>query len=134
MDTDRDESKMAPQRSLWHHVVAVLVYDNRCAPRRLGARGVTVDHPRLLYQAGQIEIDLEVTPSQIIGRVRLLGQVTADAPDLTHAWVIAEGASSRLESEVDDLGQFMIDGLVSGRHRMEIGLAYEMIAIPSILI
>jgi len=36
------------------------------------------------------------------------------------------------EAEVDDLGQFSLDGLVSGVHRMEIGLAYELIEIPSI--
>ena len=64
----------------------------------------------------------------------MLGQVTATEPDLTRAWVIAEGPSGRLETEVDDLGQFSLDGLVSGIHRMEIGLAYELIEIPSVQI
>jgi len=64
----------------------------------------------------------------------MLGQVTASEPDLTRAWVIAEGPSGHLETEVDDLGQFSLDGLVSGIHRMEIGLAYELIEIPSVQI
>jgi hypothetical protein len=62
----------------------------------------------------------------------MLGQVTADDPTLTQAWVIAEGASGHLESEVDEVGQFALDGLVSGSHRIEIGLAYELIGIPSV--
>jgi len=124
----------APRPSIWRHLVAALVYDNRVEPRAVGARAVAIDHPRLMYQAGGIEIDLEVGHSTIAGRLRMLGQVTATEPDLTRAWVIAEGPSGRLETEVDDLGQFSLDGLISGIHRMEIGLAYELIEIPSVQI
>jgi hypothetical protein len=124
----------APRPSIWRRLVAALVYDNRLDPRVAGARSITIEHPRLMYQAGGVEIDLEVGYSTIAGRLRMLGQVTASEPDLTRAWVIAEGPSGRLESEVDDLGQFSLDGLVSGIHRMEIGLAYELIEIPSIRI
>lgn len=126
--------KDAPRPSIWRKLVAALVYDTRLQPRIAGARAVVVDHPRLMYQAGGVEIDLEVGHSTIAGRLRMLGQVTASEPDLTRAWVIAEGPSGRLETEVDDLGQFSLDGLVSGIHRMEIGLAYELIEIPSVSI
>jgi hypothetical protein len=126
--------KEAPRPSIWRRLVAALVYDNRLQPRMAGARGVASEHPRLMYQAGGVEIDLEVGHSTIAGRLRMLGQVTASEPDLTRAWVIAEGPSGRLETEVDDLGQFSLDGLVSGIHRMEIGLAYELIEIPSVSI
>jgi hypothetical protein len=85
-----------------------------------------------LFEADGIGIDLEVAQSRIAGRLRMLGQIVAGAPDLTQAWVITEGASGRLESEVDELGQFSFDALVSGVHRLEIGLAYELIEIPSI--
>ena len=124
--------KDAPRPSIWRKLVAALVYDNRLQPRIAGARAIAIDHPRLMYQAGGVEIDLEVGHSTIAGRLRMLGQVTASEPDLTRAWVIAEGPSGRLETEVDDLGQFSLDGLVSGVHRMEIGLAYELIEIPSV--
>jgi hypothetical protein len=126
--------KDAPRPSIWRRLVAALVYDNRLQPRLSGARAVAIEHPRLMYQAGGVEIDLEVGHSTIAGRLRMLGQVTASEPDLTRAWVIAEGPSGRLETEVDDLGQFALDGLVSGIHRMEIGLAYELIEIPSVQI
>jgi len=126
--------KDAPRPAIWRRLVAALVYDNRLQPRVTGARSLALDNPRLMYQAGGVEIDLEVGDSTIAGRLRMLGQVTASEPDLTRAWVIAEGPSGRIESEVDDLGQFSIDGLVSGIHRMEIGLAYELIEIPSVQI
>jgi len=126
--------KDAPRPAIWRRLVAALVYDNRLQPRITGARSIALDHPRLMYQAGGVDIDLEVGDSTIAGRLRMLGQVTASEPDLTRAWVIAEGPSGRLESEVDDLGQFSLDGLVSGVHRMEIGLAYELIEIPSVQI
>jgi hypothetical protein len=127
--------KDAPRPAMWRRLVAALIYDNRLQPRISGARSVgALDTPRLMYQAGGVEIDLEVGDSTIAGRLRMLGQVTASEPDLTRAWVIAEGPSGRLESEVDDLGQFSLDGLVSGVHRMEIGLAYELIEIPSVKI
>lgn len=127
----------SPRPSVWRRLVAALVYDTRHQPRVAGARGartIGAEQPRLMYQAGGVEIDLEVGQSSIAGRLRMLGQVTASEPDLTRAWVIAEGPSGRLESEVDDLGQFSLDGLVSGVHRMEIGLAYELIEIPSVQI
>jgi hypothetical protein len=125
--------KDTPRPAVWRRLVAALVYDNRLQPRVVGARSVgALETPRLMYQAGGVEIDLEVGDSTIAGRLRMLGQVTASEPDLTRAWVIAEGPSGRLESEVDDLGQFSLDGLVSGVHRMEIGLAYELIEIPSV--
>jgi len=126
--------KDAPRPSIWRKLVAALVYDTRLQPRIAGARAIAIDHPRLMYQAGGVEIDLEVGHSTIAGRLRMLGQVTASEPDLTRAWVIAEGPSGRVETEVDDLGQFSLDGLVSGIHRMEIGLAYELIEIPSVSI
>jgi hypothetical protein len=116
--------------SIWRRLVAALVYDNSLQPQLAGARAV-VEQRRLMYQAGGTEIDLEVGQSQITGRLRMLGQVTASEADLAQAWVITEGPSGRLETEVDALGQFSLDGLVSGIHRLEIDLTYELIEIPA---
>jgi hypothetical protein len=121
-----------PRRSAWRHVVAALIYDSQQHRQIAGARSFLMQQRRLLFEAAGVEIDLEVDQSQIAGRLRMLGQVTANDPDLTQAWVIAEGASGHLESEVDEVGQFSLDGLVSGPHRLEIGLAYELIEIPSV--
>lgn len=122
----------APRPAMWRRLVAALVYDNRLQPRLAGARSLNIEHPRLMYEAGGIEIDLEVGDSSIAGRLRMLGQVTASEPDLARAWVVVDGPSGRSEAEVDDLGQFALDGLASGAHRMEIGLTYELIEIPEV--
>ena len=119
---------------LRRRVGATAVYDNRLQPRPVGARAVGVDQLRLLYQADTVEIDLEVTDSVAEGRLRMLGQVTADDGDLAHAWVIAEGPAGRVEAEVDELGQFALDGLVAGRHRLEIGLTSTLVEISEVLI
>ena len=119
---------------LWRRVVAVLAYDNRLQPRPAGARAVGVDQLRLLYQAGALAIDLEVVASSIEGRLRMLGEVPAEPVDLARAWVAAEGPAGRIEDEIDELGQFVLDGLVPGHHRVEIGLTYELIEIPDVRI
>src|SRR6266511_1623897 len=116
----------------WRRLVAALVYDNRRPPRLAGARAVGAEQPRLRYQAAGIEIDLEVGESSIAGRLRMLGQVSAAEADLAKAWVAVEGPSGREETDVDEHGQFVLDGLAPGRHRMEIGLAYELIEIPEL--
>ncbi len=125
-------STEAPRPTLWRRLVAALVYDTRLQLRPAGARSVDLDHPRLLYAAGGVEIDLEVNDSVLAGRVRVLGQVAANAPDLAGAWVTVDGPSGRLEAPVDDLGQFALDGLATGAHRLRISLAYELIEIPEL--
>lgn len=121
-----------PRPSMWRRLTAALVFDSQLQPRIADARSVGLDHRRLLYQAGGVEIDLEISPSATAGRLRIHGHLTANEADLTGAWVIVEGPSRRVEGEVDQLGQFTLDGLVSGVHRMEIGLAYALIEIPSL--
>ena len=122
----------APGPSVWRRLVASLVCDTRLQPRPVGARAVAAEPRRLLYRVEGTEIDLEIGPSQITGRLRMLGQVTADETDLARAWVIGDGPSGRLEADVDSLGQFSLDGLAEGVHRLEIGLVHELIEIPSV--
>ena len=122
----------APRPVLWRRTVAVLVDDTRLRPRRAGARSIELDHPRLRYEADLVEIDLEVGESALADRLRLLGHVTAAARDLAHARVTLDGPSGRREAAVDELGQFSLDGLVSGAHRLEIGLATELIEIAEL--
>jgi len=82
--------------------------------------------------AGCIEIDLELRPSAITGRRRILGQITADDEDLVRAAVRVEGLDGRWETMVDDFGQFSLDGLIPGGHRLEIGLLHALIEIPAV--
>ena len=113
---------------------AALARDTGRRSRPSGARSVPSDHLRLLYHAGVIAIDLEVVDSPTAGRLRLLGQVTAEQADLAQAWVAVEGTDGRVETQVDELGQFILDELTPGCLRMEIGLANGRIDIPEIQI
>ena len=90
------------------------------------------DQPRLLYQAGGVEIDLELSGSALAGRAHLLGQVAASAPDLSPAWVAVDGPSGHREAPIDPLGQFALDGLAHGPHRLEVRLVSELIEIPDL--
>ena len=125
-------SAAAPRPTLWRRLVAALVYDTRLQLRPAGARSVDLDHPRLLFAAGGVEIDLEVGDSALAGRVRVLGQVAANAPDLAPARVAVDGPSGHREAAVDELGQFALDGLAHGPHRLEVRLVYELIEIPDL--
>jgi hypothetical protein len=126
------EADQGGRPAMWRRLVAALVYDTRLQPGLAGARAATVEEPRLMYQAGGIEIDLEIGQSSIAGRLRMLGQVTSGEPNASGAWVLAEGPSGSTETEVDHLGQFVLDGLLAGRHRMEIDLRHQVIEIPEV--
>ena len=125
-------STEAPRPTLWRRLVAALVYDTRLQLRPAGARSVDLDRPRLLFAAGGVEIDLEVGDSALAGRVHLLGEVTANGPDLAPARVAVDGPSGRREAPVDEFGQFALDGLAHGPHRLEVRLVYELIEIPDL--
>lgn len=117
---------------LWRRLVGPLVYDTRLQLRAAGARSAVRDHPRVRYEADFVEIDLEVGQSARAHQVRLLGHVTAAERDLVGAWVTIDGPSGHRGGTVDELGQFSLDGLVPGVHRMEIGLATELIEISEL--
>lgn len=130
----RTVSQRVSRTPVWRRLVAALVCDTRLQPRPIGSRAVAVEPRRLLYRVDSTEIDLEVGASQISGRLRMLGQVTPSTTTVTHAWVTADGPSGRLEADVDELGQFTLDGLAHGVHRLEIGLACELIEIPTVVL
>jgi len=122
----------APRPTLWRRLVAVLAHDNRLHPGAAGARSVDPGPPRLLYQAGGVEIDLELGDSTLAGRVHVLGQVAAGTADLDPAWVAIDGPSGHHEAPVDEQGQFALDGLAHGPHRLEVRLVSELIEIPDL--
>jgi len=124
--------RQAPRPPVWRRLVAALVCDTRLRHRPVGARAVAVEPRRLLYRVEGTEIDLEIGPSRITGRLRMLGQITAEGTGLAGAWVSSDGPSGRLEADVDALGQFSLDGLAAGLHRLEIGLVHELIEIPAV--
>jgi len=116
--------------SAQRRTIATLVYDSERGSHATGTRAIARWRRRLLYQAGAIEIDLEIRRSKIAGRLRLLGQATTGEPRLTPARVTADGPSGHLESETDDVGQFMLDTLLAGDYHLQIGLTNAVIEIP----
>ena len=121
-----------PPPTLWRRLVAALVYDTRLQPRPAGARAVDAGPPRVRYAAGGVEVDLELGDSALAGRVHLLGQVDAAAADLDPAGVAVDGPSGHREAPVDALGQFALDGLAPGPHRLEVRLVSTLIEIPDL--
>jgi hypothetical protein len=113
-------------------LTAALAFDNRRRPRTAGARAAGTETPRLLYRADGAAIDLELGDGAANGRLRVLGQVTADRAGLTPTRVVAEGPDGRAEAEVDELGQFVLDGLAAGRHRLEVGLVGATVEIADL--
>ena len=59
----------------------------------------------------------------------VLGQVATTDANLERAGVAVDGPSGHREATIDDLGQFSLDGLSTGAHRMQINLVYETIEI-----
>ncbi len=129
-------AQSVPRPTLWRRLVEALVYDTRLQPRAAGARARGqargTEPPRLRYAAGGVEIDLELGDSSLAGRVHLLGQVAAPAADLAPAGVAVDGPSGHCEAPVDELGQFALDGLAHGPHRLEVRLVSELIEIPEL--
>ena len=125
-------AQQAPRPTPWRRLVAALVYDNRLQPRPVGARSLDQGAPRLRYEAGGVEIDLELGDSTLAGRVHLLGQVAAGELDLTPAWIAVDGPSGHREAPIDPLGQFALDELAHGPHRLEVRLVSELIEIPDL--
>ena len=127
-------ASVVPQPTPWRRVIAALLYDNRLQPGVAGARSVDLDRPRLRYMAGEVEIDLEINESSLVGRVRVLGQVLTAVPTLARAWVSVDGASGHLKAPIDELGQFSLDGLATGTYCMHLTLPDEVIEIPELVL
>ena len=123
-----EEAQAAPP-ALARRLTATLVCDTRLQRRPAGARTASPDPPRLLYRAGRIEIDLEIGVGATPEDRRLLGQVRPAGPEQAGARVTADGPAGRIEAAADELGQFVLEGLAPGRHRLVIGLGRELVEV-----
>ena len=116
---------------MWRRLEAALVYDSRQQPPGVGLRAVTAKLPRLMYAARDIEIDVQIRPSTLAGRVRLLGQVLQGEFEPSSGWVTVESAHGSVTAELDDCGHFSIDGLARGRHQLEVHLPHALIVVTA---
>lgn len=128
----RSDNRRPGASPMWRRVVASLAYERSHETRPLGVRAVTTSWPRLIYTAYGLEVDLEVRPSARGRGFRLLGQVTAGDEILEGGRVEIVGAYGQAETSLDEDGQFSVDGLLAGGHRIEISLPHTLIELPSV--
>jgi hypothetical protein len=111
---------------------AALVYDSRHGSPATGVHAAGTGFPRLTYRGNGFVIDLQVRPGSQPDRLRVLGQVLHDEYEACSGRVVIESKHGVGEVALDRCGQFSIDGLVAGRHRVELRLPHATIQIPSI--
>jgi hypothetical protein len=121
-----------PRPVLWRRVVATLVRDTRRQPRPVGARALGHEPTRLLYEAGAVQVDLEVTASGRPGQRCVRGHVLAGALDLMDAWAVAQSSSARIETDLDELGQFSLEDIATGVYCLDIGLASQLVEVNDV--
>jgi hypothetical protein len=114
---------------MWRRLDATLVYDSRDRAA-VGVRAVTPGFPRLVYSARGFEVDLQIRNSVTAGRARLMGQVLDEEFEPCAGRVSVEGRDGVVTTSLDPCGHFSIDGLLPGRHQIEVSLSEALIVVP----
>jgi hypothetical protein len=117
---------------MWRRLEASLVFDSRQQAPMVGVRTATAGLPRLMYTARGVEIDVQIRPGTGGNGVRLLGQVLNEEFEPSAGRVVVEGTHGSVEADLDECGHFSIDGLKTGRLRLEVHLPDALIVVPSI--
>ena len=124
----------ARQRNNWatnaRRFVAALTFDSQAQPRFVGLRATRTHVRRLLFQAENIEVDLEMSPSPSAEQVRLAGQITAGGTDPSGGFLRLTTDTGEWRAQLDDSGEFWIDSLVPGAYRLEVVLSDQVIEVP----
>jgi hypothetical protein len=111
-------------------VLATTAFDSRVQPRFVGLRGVGTPARRAMFQAQDVEIDLEITPSPKTGRVRLAGELILRGPDHGRTVLRLSGALGERLERLDDAGEFWLDELEPGLYSLEIELEDRVVEVP----
>src|SRR5687767_14927284 len=108
----------ARQRNHWttsaRRFIAALTFDSQAQPQFVGLRATRTHVRRLLFQAENIEVDLEMSPSLVAEQVRLAGQITAGGTDPSGGFLRLTTDTGEWRAHLDDSGEFWIDSLVPG--------------------
>jgi hypothetical protein len=129
-DRADDDSDHEPR--MWRRLEASLVFDSRQQAPMVGVRTATAGLPRLMFTARGVEIDVQVRPGADGNSVRPLGQVLNEEFEPSTGRVVVDGTHGSIEAELDECGHFSIDGLKTGRLRLEVHLPDALIVVPSI--
>ncbi len=117
-----------PERA--RRLVAALAFDSQVQPQFVGLRAVQTRVRRLLFQAENIEVDLEMSPTPSNEQVRLAGQVTAGGMNPSGGFLRLSTASGQWMTTLDEAGEFWLDSLKPGAYRLEIVLQDRIIEVP----
>jgi hypothetical protein len=124
----------ARQRESWtgraRRFVAALTFDSQTQPQFVGLRASRTQVRRLLFQAENIEVDLEMSPSPASEQVRLAGQITAGGTDPSGGFLRLTTAAGEWRAQLDDTGEFWIDSLTPGTYRLEVVFSDQVIEVP----
>jgi hypothetical protein len=112
-----------PQRSL-----AFLAFDSRVDAQFVGLRGLPRHVRRLLFQADDVELDLEVTPAS--DDVSLAGQITAGQDEPNGGVLRLSTANDERTARLSGSGEFRLDNLARGAYRLEIALPGRVVEVP----
>ena len=121
-------------RSAARRVLASLAFDSWVPTPTLAVRSLPSDTRQMLFSALGRDIDLRIAPA--VGAFSVTGQVLG--PD--HAGAVelmreggddADATTPRI-AQLDDLGEFRLDGLTAGTYKLTLRVADADIELPPI--
>jgi hypothetical protein len=118
----------AKEPSLVRRVLAALSFDSLELPTAYGVRSGQTATRQLLYNAGENDLDLRVTPASGESWV-LSGQVLGDC---TGGEVELEGASGAARITMNELCEFTLPALPTGSYTLRLRLNEMEVEVPQL--
>jgi hypothetical protein len=116
--------------SATRRLIGRLVFDSQCQPQFVGLRAARAQVRRLLFQADNLEIDLEMSPRAADDGFRLAGQVTAGGNEPGSGFVRLSTEAGEWAADLDVDGEFWLDNLAPGAYRLEVVLGGRVLEVP----
>jgi hypothetical protein len=114
-------------RPAWRRVVAALVFDSAATAPAFGVRSGGAAARQLLYQGGEVDLDLRVAPE---GRTwRVTGQVLGA---VTKGRVALAGPGGEREQPLDALGAFDFGPVAAGAYRLALETDAARVEVPDL--
>ena len=113
-------------------VSAALVYDTAAQPLSPGVRTVAQRSRRLLFMANETELMLQVAPTPVPARLRLVGQVLDEGEPVEGAAVELRGPGWATAQSTDDDGQFRVDELPRGAYAIAIAAGRRCLDVSDV--
>jgi hypothetical protein len=120
------------ERDAVSRVPAVLVYDTAAQPLRPGVRAVTQRARRLLFMAEDTELMLQLAPTPIPSRLKLVGQVLDCGEPVSGAAVELQGPAGSIAQATDIDGHFCIDELPKGAYAIAVAAHHQSLSVADL--